>query len=132
MFYTLTIIHQFQRKLKSRLDELLAHIERNKASASPESAINMEYLKNCIYRFMVSSEHSEKMRLYPVVATILRFTSDEVNAIQESLENQEFVSSEGAIADISSYAVSSFNEFVFGSPSLQRTAQNSGAGHSMS
>ena len=98
------------------MDELVAYVERNKASISTESAVNMEYLKNCIYRFMASTEYSEKMRLYPVVATILSFTKKEADIVAEAIENQLIVSSDGAIADISAYAVTSFNEFIFGAP----------------
>ena len=110
-----------QRKLQSKVDELVAYVERNKASSSTESAVNMEYLKNCIYRFMASTEYSEKMRLYPVVATILSFTKKEADIVAEAIESELIVSSDGAIADISSYAVTSFNEFIFGSSTSAST-----------
>ena len=103
------------------MEELVAYAQRNKASSNTESAVNMEYLKNCTYRFMASTEYSEKMRLYPVVATILSFTKTEVDQVAEAIESQLIVSSDGAIADISTYAVTSFNEFVFGAPSPSST-----------
>ena len=66
---------------------------------------------------MVSTEHSERLRLYPVVATILRFTSAEVSLIASALESRaaDFVP-ESTISDISS----SLSSIFFGtSPSSQ-------------
>jgi hypothetical protein len=48
-----------------------------KLQEGPDSAINMEYLKNCVYKYMASNELSEKKRLYPVICTILKLTSQE-------------------------------------------------------
>ena len=70
---------------------------------------------------MASTEYSEKMRLYPVVATILSFTKKEADIVAEAIESELIVSSDGAIADISSYAVTSFNEFIFGSSTSAST-----------
>lgn len=37
----------------------------------------MEYLKNCVYKYMSSNELSEKKRLYPVICTLLKLTNQE-------------------------------------------------------
>jgi hypothetical protein len=41
------------------------------------TTINFEYLKNCIYKFLISTNYSEKQRLLPVLATLLSLTPKE-------------------------------------------------------
>lgn len=67
------------------LEELRAYLERLKTlhASHSESAINIEYLKTCVFRFMASSNASEKQRLAPVISTILNFTSSERHQIEE-------------------------------------------------
>lgn len=78
-----------QSKVIRQLDELNAFHERTKKLLnSPESAINIEYLKKCVYRLMVTKELSEKSRLYPVISMILKFTPDETRRVTESIEEQ--------------------------------------------
>lgn len=50
--------------------------------------INIEYLKNCIYKYMTTLKMSEKQRLYKVIATILNFTKKEIQTIEESLQEE--------------------------------------------
>jgi hypothetical protein len=74
------------------VEELLSYLDRTKKSSESDSAINMEYLKTCVYRFMATTEVSERKRLFPVIATIMRLTSAEkatVEAALASAENQE-------------------------------------------
>ena len=74
------------------MEELLGYLDRTKKSSESDSAINMEYLKTCVYRFMATTEVSERKRLFPVIATIMRLTSAEkatVEAALASAENQE-------------------------------------------
>lgn len=75
-----------QRKLSVRVEELLGYLDRAKNTQEPDSAINMEYLKTCVYRFMASTELSERRRLYPVIATILKLTSQEKVAVESALQ----------------------------------------------
>ena len=76
--------------LKARVEELIAYLDRSKQlQQGPDSAVNMEYLKNCVYKFMSSSDHSEKRRLYPVIAMILKLTTQEMGAIEEAFRAQE-------------------------------------------
>lgn len=68
----------------------MAFLERTKRlHEGPDSAVNMEYLKNCIYRFMATTEISEKLRLFPVISTILKLTSDEQATIEGALRASE-------------------------------------------
>lgn len=50
--------------------------------------LNLEYLKHCVFRFMRTTEGSEKRRLVPVIATLLQFTPQESEDIQEALRSQ--------------------------------------------
>ena len=62
----------------------MAYLERIKQQDGPDSATNMEYLKNCVFKFMCSVDFSERRRLYPVIATILKLTSQEMLAIENA------------------------------------------------
>ena len=42
-------------------------------------ATNVEYLKNCLLKFLLSETVAEQKQLLPVFATILHFTTDEKN-----------------------------------------------------
>lgn len=100
-----------QRVLKNRVEELLAYLERTKQlREGPDSAINMEYLKNCVFKFMSSSDLSEKRRLYPVIATILKLTSQEMRDVEAAFQATEERENEfqNAISSIGSFAASSF------------------------
>lgn len=82
------IMHEREqnKKLSLRIDELVAFVERSKKLCdSPDSSINIEYLKACTYKFMSSSEISEKKRLAPVICTILKLTSVERKEIDNAL-----------------------------------------------
>lgn len=85
----LLVAKEEKRKLEARIEELLAYLDRTKKLQEGDSAVNMEYLKNCIYRFMSTNEVSEKKRLFPVIATILKLTSSEKNAIEVALAVEE-------------------------------------------
>lgn len=39
--------------------------------------MNIEYLKNCIFRFITAADVSERQRLVPVLAALLSFTPKE-------------------------------------------------------
>ena len=68
----------------------MAYLERTKQlHEGPDSAINMEYLKNCMFKFMSSSDLSERRRLYPVIATILKLTGQETKAIELAFQVSE-------------------------------------------
>lgn len=93
-------------KLKNKVEELMAFLERTKRlHEGPDSAINMEYLKNCVLRFMSSKKISEKKRLYPVISTIFKFTEKEIHDIEDSLECSEEQDTEISSA-ISNFATS--------------------------
>jgi hypothetical protein len=78
-----------KKKLKNRVEELMAFLERSKQlHEGPDSAVNTEYLKNCILKFMESENLSEKQRLFPVIATILKLTSQEKDRVSHALHTQ--------------------------------------------
>jgi len=71
------------------VEELVGYLDRTKPTSDAGSAINLEYLKTCVYRFMATTELSERKRLYPVIATIMKLTSHERAAIEASLAASE-------------------------------------------
>jgi len=85
----LQLAKEEKKRLEIRIEELLAYLDRTKKLQEGDSAVNMEYLKNCIYRFMSTNEVSEKKRLFPVIATILKLTSSEKNQIEVALAVEE-------------------------------------------
>jgi hypothetical protein len=74
----------------AKLDQLTAFLDRSKQlKDGPEAAINIEYLKNCVFKFMSSARRSDRMRLYPVIATILKLTPAEKQEIEAALRAQQ-------------------------------------------
>jgi UDP-N-acetylenolpyruvoylglucosamine reductase len=72
-----------------QLEELNAFHERTKKLLnSPESALNIEYLKRCVYRLMVTKELSERRSLYPVISVILKFTPQEAANVSQTMEEE--------------------------------------------
>ena len=69
----------------------MAFLDRSKKfqQNDPDSATNTEYLKNCVYRFMATTEFSERRRLAPVISTILKLTTQEKKAIEAALVASE-------------------------------------------
>jgi hypothetical protein len=81
-------------------NELKAFHERTKKLlSSPDSAMNIEYLKKCVYRLMVTKELSERSRLYPVISMLLKFTPIETREVTAAIE-EEVKSSEYLIGNI--------------------------------
>lgn len=92
----------------------MAYLERTKQlHEGPDSAINVEYLKNCMLKFMSSSDLSERRRLYPVIATILKLTSQETKAIEVAFQVTEERDNEfqNTLSSIGSFATSSIGSF---------------------
>ena len=81
----------------------------------------MEYLKNCVFKFMSSTEFSEKKRLYPVISMILKLTAEETKLIENTLLVDESAGSAeiatGTINSIGALASTSF-ESLFGKGSF--------------
>ena len=77
------------KTLESKVEELLTFLDRTKRAQDPDAAINMEYLKNCVYRFMSSTEHSERRQLSGVIATILKLTVKERRMIELALNHYD-------------------------------------------
>jgi GRIP domain len=106
-----------QKNLETRVEELMAFLDRSKkfqvGASDPDAAINMEYLKNCVYRYMATTEHSERKRLAPVICTILKLTSQERRNIQTALSANEVEEVEAALSSLGAMATSSFQS-IFG------------------
>ena len=78
-------------KLTSQREELIAFIDRSKQAdpGNADSTVNMEYLKNCICRFMAAVELKEKKQLFPVIATVLHFSASEKDEVNAAFAAQE-------------------------------------------
>jgi cob(I)alamin adenosyltransferase len=103
-----------QRALQARVEELKAFLDRAKQlHEGPDSATNMEYLKNCVFKFMSSVDASEKRRLYPVIATILKLTSQEMKQVEYAFNVSEQRENElqSTLTSIGSFATSSLGSF---------------------
>jgi GRIP domain len=55
---------------------------------SETAPINLEYLKNCVLRYMQTSEASEHSRLLPVIATILQLSTAEQSKVVENIKRR--------------------------------------------
>ena len=84
---------ELKKKLEARVEELVAYVERAKrfqsSSSEPDLAVSMEYLKNCVYRYMATNEVSERKRMSNVICTILKLTSQEKRAVDDALAEAE-------------------------------------------
>ncbi len=58
------------------------------AAQNAAPIINLEYLKNCVLRFMVTSEGSERMRLAPVICALLSFSDNERENVNYILDQK--------------------------------------------
>jgi hypothetical protein len=68
----------------------MAYLARlKKTHDDPNSAVNLEYLKNCVFKYMSSSEGSERRRLFRVIGTILNFTARELKEIENNINLSE-------------------------------------------
>ena len=67
------------RKADIRVSELISFLDRSKQLSGSDGQVNLEYLKNCVFKFICSFEgksaSSEQRALYPVIATILRLST---------------------------------------------------------
>jgi hypothetical protein len=102
-----------QRTLQARVEELRAYLDRLKQQEGPDSATNMEYLKNCVFKFMASTDLSEKRRLYPVIATILKLTSQEMKAVESAFQLSAAQDNElqNTLSSLGSFATNSLGSF---------------------
>ena len=103
-------VSSLQKALEGRVEELLAYLDRSKKfqGDGPDTATNTEYLKNCVYRFMASTEHSERKRLAPVISTILKLTSQEKKQIEYALAQGDGDDNIATLASFGAFAGSFF------------------------
>lgn len=66
-------------KLRTAVNNCLCHFVFYSSSRSRESA-NLEYLKNIVLRFMMSTSYSVKQQMITAIATILEFSPKEVSS----------------------------------------------------
>ena len=86
--------------MKDKLEDCLAFLERSKKLQSGnDSATNMEYLKNCVFHYMISDSVADRLRLYPVIGMILKFTSAEMLRLKTCPLHVDEVAASLEIAD---------------------------------
>lgn len=72
-------------RLKQLNDVLKEEIRRNQRSVEREKhAQNFEYLKNVVLKFISLHNVDEKMRLVPVLNTILKLSPEEENVLSNA------------------------------------------------
>lgn len=69
-------------KLMDQANVLKEEIRKLERDRSRESA-NMEYLKNIVLRFMLSTSYSVKQQMITAIATILQFSPRELNQVRK-------------------------------------------------
>eukprot|EP01035_Chromulina_nebulosa_P018583 gene18583-24309_t len=134
----LQLEREAKRKLSNKVDDLTAIIDRtrktsNNSSGQDQSIIksldvksnefNVEYLKNCIYRYMSTNELSEKKRLIPVISTLLNLTKEEKQTIDNIIRAEEIDTDDlAAIASIGTSIESFFGNAasLFGNKSNKK------------
>ena len=84
-----------QNVLKEEIRELHRKIKRNETllgkGTNDESGdgvgksknINLEYLKKCIYQFMIADEPNERLTLVDPICTILKMSPGEINCVKK-------------------------------------------------
>lgn len=72
-----------KQSLAVRLELLEAAPARSRELSS---GVNLEYLKQCVFHFMSSTEQSERRRLFPVISALLQLTPTERRAVEDALQ----------------------------------------------
>lgn len=75
-------------ELNAFLSRIKQQLDREKDTETNKNIINFEYLKNCVYVYMSTTEKSEKRRLTPVIATILKFTDKERESVISLIQSK--------------------------------------------
>jgi hypothetical protein len=75
--------------LNAFLNRIKQQLDQEKDTETSKNIINFEYLKNCVYVYMNTSEKSEKRRLTPVIATILQFTDKERESVMSFVQSDK-------------------------------------------
>ena len=89
----------------------------------------MEYLKNCVYKYMVSTSASERQRLAPVICTILKFTGAERKIVISFLTSGETTGEiNGTLSGIGSIASTLWGSWGHENSSRQGAETRSDAG----
>lgn len=109
---------EIARSLQTRVEELTAILDRTrKLRDDPDSQVNTEYLKNCIYKYMICTDPKDKLRLSNVVCAVLKLTDQEKTEVKEVLdrESSNLIGVDESLSSIASLATTSF-ESLFGTP----------------
>ena len=95
----------------------------NNQRDDPDSLVNMELLKTCVYKFMISTDAKDKIRLSNVVCTILKLTSQEKQEVMNILDKEVHQVNLGVDEGLTNLAT--FATSFFGStPSKPNTRTN--------
>jgi len=73
-------------QLEERVEELVSFVGRSKSMRDGLGAVDIEYLKNVVFHFMSSTSATDKLRLLPVISTLLKYTSGEKKAITAAID----------------------------------------------
>lgn len=112
--------------LTDKLEDCLAFLERSKKLQNGrDSAVNMEYLKNCVLHYMLSDSVSDRLRLYPVIATILKFTTTEQARLKNCPLHVDDIAASIEIADSAWQNISGTIAGFWGSSSSSTTTSGS-------
>ena len=89
-------------------------------STRDKQVLNAEYLKNCLVNFLCSKSIEEQKTLLPVIATILHFTTEELNDAKIALEIREGGLFGSALSLVSSFAAGSSSSGYTNFPGLRQ------------
>jgi len=79
-----------ENDLAAKVTELEQKMKREQdfSEGSADSTLNVEYLKNCVIRYIGTTDASEKERLLRVVSQLLHCSPDEVDELRRKQESQ--------------------------------------------
>ncbi len=97
----------------------MAYLERTRRLIEgPDATVSTEYLKTCVYRFMIATDPMDRVRLGRVITALLNLTSQECAETEHALTKEAekvHLGMDESLSTIASFATSSW-ETLFGTP----------------
>lgn len=88
--HTIKVSEEREAKIKTELEGYVLGEKRKEVlNDSSTASVNLEYLKNCIFRYLSTSEPSEHSRLLPVISTILQLSASEQQMVAAQIEKEK-------------------------------------------
>ena len=109
----------------------MSFLERTKKlHDGPDSLVNMELLKTCVYKFMISADVKDKIRLSNVICTILKLTNEEKNEVMIILEKElhQIKGVDESLTNLATFATSFFGSATPVKNSSSSTTSSSSLG----